>query len=282
MIREAKDEVQDVIPEQQPVAKLAEEGTDRIDVLIEDELQARMTQDEEFRAELNDTNKEFVHSAQDGTSADFVEAISGMENHTQVVFKEPPVDTRLGLPEEQTSAMVGEETQEGYKVEETPVVVGLAEAVDEGIEVANEDELEEAEITHDAEESRAKLIDTIEELVDSAQDKIGAELVKTRGVMGCKKALVAYEFDVAKASEYLWKKGLASVEKGKHAISEAVNCAKVHVLLQVHQIDSDDSPNRCGNYRPFSCCRIYIIQDAMGRQWERSCRDLRIHHVQPD
>jgi len=88
--------------------------------------------------------------------------------------------------------------------------------VDGGIEVANEDELEEVGITHDAEESRAKLIDTIEELVDSAQDKIGAELVETtRGMMGCKKALVAYESDVAKASEYLWKKGLASVEKGK-------------------------------------------------------------------
>ncbi len=283
VIPEAKDEAQDVIPEQQPVAKLVEEGMDRIDVLIEDELQARMTQDEEFRAKLNDTNKELVHSAQDGTSADFVEAISGMENHTHVVSKELPVDTRLGLPEAQTSAMLGEETQEGYKVEETPVVIRLAETMDGGIEVANEDELEKAGITHDAEESRAKLIDTIEELVDSAQDKIGAELVETtRGVMGCKKALVAYESGVVKASEYLWKKGLASVEKGKHAISEAVNCAKVHVLLQVHQIDSDDSPNGCGNYRPFSCCRIYIIQDVDGRQWERSCRDLQIHHVQPD
>jgi hypothetical protein len=55
--------------------------------------------------------------------------------------------------------------------------------VDGGIEVANEDELEEAGITHDAEESRAKLIDTIEVLVDSAQDKIGAELVETTGGM---------------------------------------------------------------------------------------------------
>ncbi len=279
---EAEDEAANVIPEQEPVAaELAEEGTDRIDVLIEDELQARITQDEEFRAELSDTNKELVDSAQDGTSADLVEATSGIENHTQVVSKEPPVDTRLelpeeqasiedkaedftpeeqpvanlraategiyvttineleigmshdeepnaefsdtnkefadavedkiyaelvetmegiendtwmvweessidrlGLPEEQTSAMLEEETQEDYKAEETPVVVGLAEAVDGGIEVANEDELEEAGITYDAEESRAKLIDTIEELVDSAQDKIGAELVETTGGMG--------------------------------------------------------------------------------------------------
>jgi len=108
---EAKDEAVNVIPEQEPVAaELAKEGADRIDVLIEDELQTRRTQDEEFRAELNDTNKELVHSAQDGTSADFVEATLGMENHTQVISKEPPVDTRLGLPEEQNSAMLEEET----------------------------------------------------------------------------------------------------------------------------------------------------------------------------
>jgi hypothetical protein len=86
-----EDEAANAIPKQEPVAaELAEEGTDRIDVLIEDELQARITQDEEFRAELNDRNKELVHSAQDGTSANFVEATSGMENHTQVVSKEPP------------------------------------------------------------------------------------------------------------------------------------------------------------------------------------------------
>jgi hypothetical protein len=29
-------------------------------------------------------------------------------------------------------------------------------------------------------------------------------------------------------------------------------------------------------------CRIYFIQDANGHQWERTCRDLQIHHVQPD
>ncbi|CAK9200129.1 unnamed protein product [Sphagnum troendelagicum] len=99
---EAEDEAANVIPEQEPVAaELAEEGIDRIDLLIEDELQAIIPHDEEFRAELSDTNKELVDSAQDGTSADLVGATSGMENHTQVVSKESPVDTRLELPEEQ-------------------------------------------------------------------------------------------------------------------------------------------------------------------------------------
>ncbi len=169
-----------MIPEQKPVAaELAEEGTDRIDVLIEDELQARIIQDQEFRAELNDTNKELVHSAQDGTSADFVETTSGMENHAQDVSKEPQVDTKLELPKEQTSAMLEEETQEDDKAKETPVVVGPAKAMDGGIEVANGDELEEAGTTHDAEEPRSEFIDTIGELVNSTQDKIGAELIET-------------------------------------------------------------------------------------------------------
>jgi hypothetical protein len=48
---EAEDEAANVIPEQEPVAtKLAKEGIDRIDLLIEDELLTIITHDEEFRA----------------------------------------------------------------------------------------------------------------------------------------------------------------------------------------------------------------------------------------
>jgi hypothetical protein len=38
----------------------------------------------------------------------------------------------------------------------------------------------------------------------------------------------------------------------------------------------------CEDYRLLSCNRICMIQDAEGRQWERSCRDFQIHHVQPN
>jgi len=89
-------------------------------------------------------------------SAELVETMEGIENDTWMVWEKSSID-RLGLPEEQTSAMLKEETQEDYKAEETSAIVGLAEAVDGGIEVANEDELEEAGITHDAEESRTKI-----------------------------------------------------------------------------------------------------------------------------
>ncbi len=37
-----------------------------------------------------------------------------------------------------------------------------------------------------------------------------------------------------------------------------------------------------GNYDFEEGCRLCIIQDANGRQWERSRRDLQIYHVQPD
>jgi len=161
---EAEDETANVIPEQEPVAaELAEEGIDRIDVLIEDEFQARITQDEEFRAELNDTNKELVHSAQDGTSADFVEATSRMENHTHVISKEPPVDTRLELPEEQASI---ENKAEDFTLEEQPVA--NLRAATEGNYVTIINELEFG-MTHD-EKPNAEFSDTNKEFIDAVED----------------------------------------------------------------------------------------------------------------
>jgi hypothetical protein len=37
-----------------------------------------------------------------------------------------------------------------------------------------------------------------------------------------------------------------------------------------------------GNFNFEEGSRICIIQDVDGDQWERSCRDLQIHHTQPD
>jgi hypothetical protein len=37
-----------------------------------------------------------------------------------------------------------------------------------------------------------------------------------------------------------------------------------------------------GDYDFEEGCRLCIVQDADGRQWERSRRDLQIYHVQPD
>jgi hypothetical protein len=142
--------VEDESPEQQPVAKLAEERTNMIDVLIEDEFQARITQDEEFRTELSDTNKAFVQSAQDGTSADLVEATSGMENHTQLVSKEPPVDTILELPKEQ---VLTKDEAKDLTPEEQPVEELMKEAGDADLQ---QDEGMDSEIAKNKEERSSR------------------------------------------------------------------------------------------------------------------------------
>jgi hypothetical protein len=67
------------------------------------------------------------------------------------------------------------------------------------------------------------------------------------------------------------------VDLGKMKRSNSVYAC--HVTLPMKR---DESRRFCGDYRLLSCSRIYMIQDAEGRQWERSCRDLQIHHDQPD
>jgi hypothetical protein len=150
-----EDKAEDFTLEEQPVANLRV-VTEGIYVTTINELEIGMTHDEKPNAKFSDTNKEFVDAIKDKISVELVETMEGIKNDTWMVWEESSID-RLGLPEKQTSAILEEETQEDYKVEETSAVVGLAEAVDGGIEVANEDELEEVRITHDAEEFRAKI-----------------------------------------------------------------------------------------------------------------------------
>ncbi len=52
-----------------------------------------------------------------------------------------------------------------------------------------------------------------------------------------------------------------------------------HVTLPMKR---DVSRRFCEDYRLLSCNRLCMIQDAEGRQWERSCRDFQIYHMQPD
>jgi hypothetical protein len=86
------------------------------------------------------------------------------ENHHLVGFsKEPPVDTRLELPEEQVST---EDKAEDFTPEEQPVA--NLRAATEGIYVTTINELEIG-ITHD-EEPNAEFSDTNKEFVDAVED----------------------------------------------------------------------------------------------------------------
>jgi hypothetical protein len=54
------------------------------------------------------------------------------------------------------------------------------------------------------------------------------------------------EEEIIDVGDYVdWIKWVSDVEKGKQTICETTDCAKVLVLLQVHQIDSGDSHNNC-------------------------------------
>jgi hypothetical protein len=54
------------------------------------------------------------------------------------------------------------------------------------------------------------------------------------------------EEEITDADDYAdWIKWVSAAEKGKQAIFETTNYVEVHVLLQVHQIDSGDSHNNC-------------------------------------
>jgi hypothetical protein len=117
VIPEAKDEAQDVIPEQQLVAKLAEaingmDAIDGIDVMMEDVLKmAGITIGQELGPELGATNKELTELAKDRISTLLVEMTAVIENDTNIVSKEPPVD-RLEMLEEQAFAELREEAED--------------------------------------------------------------------------------------------------------------------------------------------------------------------------
>ncbi len=90
--------IEDKTPQQQPVAELAE-ATDGIDVMMEDVLKmAGMTIGKELGPELGATNEELTGSAEERISTSLVEMTVVIENDTNIVSREPPVD-RLELPE---------------------------------------------------------------------------------------------------------------------------------------------------------------------------------------
>jgi hypothetical protein len=77
------------------------------------------------------------------------------------------------------------------------------------------------------------------------------------------------EEEITDADDYAdWIKWVSDVEKGKQAICETTNYAKVLVLLQVHQIDSGDSHNNCREQ--------LVLSDnhEVSTRWEEICQKL--------
>jgi hypothetical protein len=81
------------------------------------------------------------------------------------------------------------------------------------------------------------------------------------------------EEEITDADDYVdWIKWVSDAEKGKQAIFETTNCAKVPVLLQVHQIDSGDSHNNCKEQ--------LVLSDnhKVNTRWEEICQKIRVDH----
>jgi hypothetical protein len=72
--------IENETPQQQPVVEFAKDGADRISALIEDELQARTTQDEEFRTELSGTEDEHLNAAGNKISVEAIEAAKEIDS----------------------------------------------------------------------------------------------------------------------------------------------------------------------------------------------------------
>jgi hypothetical protein len=122
--------IEDKTPQQQPVAELAE-ATDGIDVMMEDVLKmAGMTIGKELGLELGATNEELTGSAEERISTSLVEVTAVIENDTNIVSREPPVD-RLELPEEQVST---KDEAVDLTPEEQPVEELMEEAEDANLQ----------------------------------------------------------------------------------------------------------------------------------------------------
>jgi hypothetical protein len=81
------------------------------------------------------------------------------------------------------------------------------------------------------------------------------------------------EEEITNVDDYAdWIKWVFDAEKGKQAIFETTNCVEVHVLLQVHQIDSGDSHNNCKEQLALSNnCKV-------STRWEEICQKIRVDH----
>ncbi len=81
------------------------------------------------------------------------------------------------------------------------------------------------------------------------------------------------EEEITDVDDYAdWIKWVSDAEKGKQTICETTDCAKVHVLLQVHQIDSGDSHNNCKEQL------VLLDNHEVNTRWEEICQKIRVAH----
>ncbi|CAK9219011.1 unnamed protein product [Sphagnum troendelagicum] len=264
-IGEATATVEDKIPEQ-PVEELVE-ATEGIDIETEKKWEAAVTPDEEPRAELSDTKEEHVDAAEDKISAEFVEATEEIDNVRELNVEaatiqqdQPPLaddetDEQLHeAADDQIAAELVEAVQDLEKTatlvaeseEPSPSIPGAFALETDSMTTTVSDPVVEPEIglvtesvVETAVAEQPSTTNTSVNVPTAAQVKELRELTGA-GMMECKKALVACESDVAKASEYLRKKGLVSAEKkasriaAEGLVGSYVHDGRIGVLIEVN------------------------------------------------
>jgi hypothetical protein len=115
--------IEDETPQQQPVVEFAKEGTYRINVLIEDELQARITQDAEFRIELSDTKEERLNAAENKISVEALKAMKEIDNI-------PELNDEAATIQQDQAPLVDDETDDIHEAVDDQIAIKLVQ--DEG------------------------------------------------------------------------------------------------------------------------------------------------------
>jgi hypothetical protein len=81
------------------------------------------------------------------------------------------------------------------------------------------------------------------------------------------------EEEITDVDDYIdWIKCVSNSEERKHAIFESTSCAKVHVLLQVHQANSSGSHNNCNEQ-----LTLFDNYDVSTR-WKEICQKIWVDH----
>jgi hypothetical protein len=119
--------IENETPQQQPVVEFAKDGADRINALIEDELQARTNQDEEFRTELSDTEEEHLNAAGNKIIVEAIEAAKEVDSIPELN------NEAVTIQQEQAPLAVEETDEQTHQVPDEQVAaepVGVAQELE--------------------------------------------------------------------------------------------------------------------------------------------------------
>jgi elongation factor Ts len=238
------------------------EATEEIDNVPELNVEAATIQQEQPPLADDETDEQLHEAADDQIAAELVEAVQDLEKTATLAAEEINIENKFDAeveekrkeaptplnPEEDLKPVaVTEETLSIPESEEpSPSIPGAFALETDSMTTTVSDPVVEPEIglvtesvVETAVAEQPSTTNASVNVPTAVQVKELRELTGA-GMMECKKALVACESDVAKASEYLRKKGLASAEKkasriaAEGLVGSYVHDGRIGVLIEVN------------------------------------------------